>query len=256
TRLFSSMAEEEVEIDEVADGELAEPVCFQNPFVFKNVAKRIASMLNGEEIGGKKKSQFYYDVWNIKYLSKFKWDHLTEEIALELSAAKKEWDFYPAKVDQSRALSSIDERLKKKRKMQQANGSTSEIPDDQQVAKVTPFSSNTSIMDNRYQQCYIIHRLLLCALARRAEHDRDHYGNKRLDLAGPLLGAFEAYLLFRMLFWKSTRDVRGYVQKVITISSYLNSYCSIVFSGNSILVGLIPMVLEVKHSVSLMECAT
>ena len=35
---------------------------------------------------------------------------------------------------------------------------------------------------------YIIHRLLLCALGRRAEDDRDHYGNKRLDLAGPLLG--------------------------------------------------------------------
>ncbi|GJV96015.1 RNA polymerase II second largest subunit [Tanacetum coccineum] len=57
---------------------------------------------------------------------------------------------------------------------------------------------------------YIIHRLLLCALSRRAEHDRDHYGNKRLDLAGPLLGG-----LFRMLFWKLTRDVRGYVQKCV-----------------------------------------
>ncbi|KAG0488467.1 hypothetical protein HPP92_007278 [Vanilla planifolia] len=30
---------------------------------------------------------------------------------------------------------------------------------------------------------YIIHRLLLCALGRRPEDDRDHYGNKRLDLA-------------------------------------------------------------------------
>ncbi|KVH89535.1 DNA-directed RNA polymerase, subunit 2 [Cynara cardunculus var. scolymus] len=57
---------------------------------------------------------------------------------------------------------------------------------------------------------YIIHRLLLCALARRAEDDRDHYGNKRLDLAGPLLGG-----LFRMLFRKLTRDVRGYVQKCV-----------------------------------------
>ncbi|GJY45572.1 pre-rRNA-processing protein ESF2 [Tanacetum coccineum] len=195
------MAEEEVEIDEVADGELAEPVCFQNPFVFKNVAKRVASMLNGEQIGGKKKLHFYYDLWNIIYLSKFKWDHLTEEIAyknatreqklaLELSAAKKERDFYPAKVDQSRALSSIDERLKKKRKMQQANGSTSEIPDDQQVAKVT----------RHFPQ---IHQSWTTA-----EHDRDHYGNKRLDLAGPLLGAFEAYLLFRMLFWKELNTRR------------------------------------------------
>ncbi|KAK4486930.1 hypothetical protein RD792_006241 [Penstemon davidsonii] len=40
---------------------------------------------------------------------------------------------------------------------------------------------------------YVIHRLLLCALGRRPEDDRDHYANKRLDLAGPLLGN-----LFRM----------------------------------------------------------
>lgn len=57
---------------------------------------------------------------------------------------------------------------------------------------------------------YIIHRLLLCALGRRAEDDRDHYGNKRLDLAGPLLGA-----LFRMLFRKLTKDVRIYLQKCV-----------------------------------------
>ncbi|GAU30948.1 hypothetical protein TSUD_143960, partial [Trifolium subterraneum] len=57
---------------------------------------------------------------------------------------------------------------------------------------------------------YIIHQLLLCALGRRAEDDRDHYGNKRLDLAGPLLGG-----LFRGLFRKLTIDVRGYVQKCV-----------------------------------------
>uniref|UniRef100_M4DWH9 DNA-directed RNA polymerase subunit beta n=1 Tax=Brassica campestris TaxID=3711 RepID=M4DWH9_BRACM len=41
---------------------------------------------------------------------------------------------------------------------------------------------------------YIINRLLRCALGRKPEDDRDHYGNKRLDLAGPLLGG-----LFRMM---------------------------------------------------------
>lgn len=30
--------------------------------------------------GGKKKSAIYYDIWNIKYLTKFKWDDLTDEI--------------------------------------------------------------------------------------------------------------------------------------------------------------------------------
>ncbi|MCD7469894.1 DNA-dependent RNA polymerase II [Datura stramonium] len=64
---------------------------------------------------------------------------------------------------------------------------------------------------------YIIHRLLLCVLGRRPEDDRDHYGNKRLDLAGPLLGG-----LFRMLFRKLTRDVRSYVQKCVDSGKDVN----------------------------------
>ncbi|KAL3513521.1 hypothetical protein ACH5RR_026238 [Cinchona calisaya] len=56
--------------------------------------------------GERKRSSFYYDLWNIKYLSKFKWDDLTEEIA------KRERDFYLLKVDQFRALSSMEERIK------------------------------------------------------------------------------------------------------------------------------------------------
>ena len=30
--------------------------------------------------GGKRRSAYFYDLWNIKYLKKFKWDNLTEEI--------------------------------------------------------------------------------------------------------------------------------------------------------------------------------
>ncbi|KAI9072120.1 hypothetical protein K1719_045897 [Acacia pycnantha] len=107
-------------------------------FTDKRVAKRVANMLNGEQIGGKKRSAFYYDLWNIKYLSKFKWDDLTEELAfkkavreqkltVELSAAKRERDFYLSKVDQSRALSSIEERLKKKRKPEQDSGKIAKV---------------------------------------------------------------------------------------------------------------------------------
>jgi len=57
---------------------------------------------------------------------------------------------------------------------------------------------------------YVIHRLLIASLKRRPLDDRDHYGNKRLDLAGPLLG-----LLFRQLFKKLTRFVKLYLQKSI-----------------------------------------
>ena len=48
------------------------------------------------------------------------------------------------------------------------------------------------------------------ALGRRNEDDRDHYANKRLDLGGPLLAG-----LFRHLFRKVTKDVRGAVQRAV-----------------------------------------
>ncbi|MCL7025197.1 hypothetical protein MKW94_007305, partial [Papaver nudicaule] len=93
-------------------------------FTNKREAKRIAEMLNGEQMGGKKKSSFYYDIWNIKYLSKFKWEDLTEEIAykhalreqkltLEISAAKRERNIFMDKVDKAKGLDAIQERMKK-----------------------------------------------------------------------------------------------------------------------------------------------
>lgn len=56
---------------------------------------------------------------------------------------------------------------------------------------------------------YMIHRLLMAALDRREIDDRDHFGKKRLDLAGPLLST-----LFRMLFRKVVKDVYRHLQKV------------------------------------------
>ncbi|KAL4102971.1 hypothetical protein PRIC1_006712 [Phytophthora ramorum] len=57
---------------------------------------------------------------------------------------------------------------------------------------------------------YVVHKLLMCSLGRIGEDDRDHYGNKRLDLAGPLLGG-----LFRILFKKLTKDVKSFLQKCV-----------------------------------------
>ena len=37
-------------------------------------------MLNGNPMGGKRRSAHHYDIWCLQYLPKFKWDHLTEEI--------------------------------------------------------------------------------------------------------------------------------------------------------------------------------
>lgn len=50
----------------------------------KRVAKTVALMLNNTPIGGKKRSYYHDDLWNIKYLSKFRWTHLTEKIGKRL----------------------------------------------------------------------------------------------------------------------------------------------------------------------------
>ncbi|BGP39455.1 DNA-dependent RNA polymerase II [Rhodotorula kratochvilovae] len=64
---------------------------------------------------------------------------------------------------------------------------------------------------------YMVHRLLLAALQRRELDDRDHFGAKRLDLAGPLLAA-----LFRMLFRKLTKDVYRHLQKCVETGKPFN----------------------------------
>lgn len=46
----------------------------------KKIAKKFVRRSNGQPIGGKKRSPFYEELWCIKYLSKFKWDHLLEGI--------------------------------------------------------------------------------------------------------------------------------------------------------------------------------
>uniref|UniRef100_A0A7S3B0D6 DNA-directed RNA polymerase subunit beta n=1 Tax=Haptolina ericina TaxID=156174 RepID=A0A7S3B0D6_9EUKA len=57
---------------------------------------------------------------------------------------------------------------------------------------------------------YMVHKLIMSSLGARRPDDRDHYAQKRLDLAGPLLGQ-----LFRQLFRKLSKDVQKYGQKCI-----------------------------------------
>ncbi|KAG0031509.1 DNA-dependent RNA polymerase II [Podila clonocystis] len=78
---------------------------------------------------------------------------------------------------------------------------------------------------------YMIHRLLLAALSRRDVDDRDHYGKKRMDLAGPLLGG-----LFKMLFTKLTKDVSKYLRKCI--DSNKDFVLSVAVKSNTITNGL------------------
>lgn len=69
---------------------------------------------------------------------------------------------------------------------------------------------------------YMMHRLLMAALGRRDCDDRDHYGNKRLDLAGPLLS-----FLFRGLFRNLLKETKYYIQKFVDLHRSYKMECAI-----------------------------
>ncbi|XP_038604086.1 activator of basal transcription 1 [Tachyglossus aculeatus] len=82
----------------------------------KRVAKLVASSLHNTPIGTKRKSRFRYDLWNMKYLHRFKWMHLSEHLAYErqvrqqrmraeISQAKRETNFYLQSVEKSKRFS-------------------------------------------------------------------------------------------------------------------------------------------------------
>lgn len=82
-------------------------------FKRKKDAKQVAEHLNGTQIGGKKKSSYHDSLWTIKYLHRFKWHHLTEQmnvekrmkdqrLRFEVGRAKKEVEFYEEQVDEMR----------------------------------------------------------------------------------------------------------------------------------------------------------
>eukprot|EP00981_Chlorochromonas_danica_P010793 scaffold3412_cov171-Ochromonas_danica.AAC.11 len=52
-------------------------------FADKKVARAVADSLNNTAIGGRKGDFYHDDIWNLKYLKKFKWEYLTEKLAYE-----------------------------------------------------------------------------------------------------------------------------------------------------------------------------
>ena len=88
-------------------------------FADKKVARKVALLLNNNNMGGKKRSYYYDDIWNIKYLPKFKWNNLTEQLAYELkvkeqkmrnemSQAKRENKLYVKNVQKAKMIEAIE----------------------------------------------------------------------------------------------------------------------------------------------------
>jgi ESF2/ABP1 family protein len=130
-------------------------------FKDKRVARSVATMLNAQPVGGKKGTRWRDDVWTMKYLSRFKWFMLTEQVGtfplsflrylrlgfnvctvaheqatrearlrVELSQSKTEQKHYLKQVEVGRSL---EKRAEKKRKRAEEQGTKSE-----QAADSTP----------------------------------------------------------------------------------------------------------------------
>jgi ESF2/ABP1 family protein len=90
-------------------------------FMDKKVARSVAESLNNTQIGGNKHGFFHDDMWNLKYLPKFKWHHLTEKIAYEnqvrqqklrteVAQAKRENSYYLDQVDKAKKVEAMKAR--------------------------------------------------------------------------------------------------------------------------------------------------
>ncbi|KJX94590.1 RPB2 like protein [Zymoseptoria brevis] len=64
---------------------------------------------------------------------------------------------------------------------------------------------------------YMVNRMLQCALGRTEEDDRDHFGKKRLDLAGPLMAQ-----VFRLKFQQLVKDMRQYLHRCVETGKDFN----------------------------------
>lgn len=94
-------------------------------FVKKNHAKLAADTLNGNIIGGKKGNYYHDDILSIKYLHKFKWNNLTEQIAYEkqvrqaklraeIAQATRENKAFIKNVERSKMIDGIQAKRKDK----------------------------------------------------------------------------------------------------------------------------------------------
>ena len=94
-------------------------------FKKKRIAKAVVEALNGNIIGGRKRSFYHDDIWTMRYLPRFKWANLTEKLAYdsavrkkrlqrELSQVKKETDFYIEQIDKNKQLNAIKRKRTEK----------------------------------------------------------------------------------------------------------------------------------------------
>lgn len=121
-------------------------------FDSKKVAKRVAFSLNNTPLGGDRRSMYYDMIWNIKYLSGFKWRQLNEKVAYdkavrkqriqaEFSAMKRETNEYLSSVDRAKAI----QRRKAKQAAEESPLTSASSAPSQKIKKPVVFKQRTVV---------------------------------------------------------------------------------------------------------------
>merc|ERR1712226_114674 len=86
-------------------------------FMSKKVAKSAASSLNCQPVGGKRRSKAHDQLWNIKYLPRFKWVHLSERLAYEAAVRQQRLrtEISQVKREAEHFKNSVETKRKKKK---------------------------------------------------------------------------------------------------------------------------------------------
>lgn len=113
----------------------------------KSLAKHVAQSLHMTPISNQKRNPHCDDLWSLKYLSKFKWSHLTEKVAyerrvreqklrLETLQARRETSEYKKLVEDGKKLDKIEERRRKRQPDSENQGNERKQPRQHQLKPV------------------------------------------------------------------------------------------------------------------------
>ncbi|KAK4454458.1 RNA-binding ATPase activator esf2 [Podospora aff. communis PSN243] len=117
-------------------------------FVRKKDAKKACELLNAQTIGGKKGTYYRDDIWNLLYLSGFKWHNLTEQISAEnaerasrmraeISKSTKENKEFVRNVERGKMLDGIQSKAAAKKKKVSNDEDTPEKPTSEAQEETT-----------------------------------------------------------------------------------------------------------------------
>jgi len=126
-------------------------------FIDRRLARRVARSLNGTPVGGKKRNFHRDDMWNMRYLPRFKWHQLKENevynrqvrkarLEQKVSQARRETNLYLERVQQSKVVEAMHKR-KVKKGQADASGTSSKRPRGRQTPGMDRRARNNDLSD-------------------------------------------------------------------------------------------------------------